>query len=213
MTNWAHFWQVHHRRIIVVAGVIVMLGLTAWLLKGRLTEPIDSYAACVKAGYPVMESDPPACAAGGRTFVGPRTSPTPTPEVGEAQEFQLLVEGDSGGAYPQRQEIITTQTAWQRYWTGVHANIKPAPPILPVDFTTSNVVALSTGQKPTTGYNLKITGIFTTSAGTTVDVTEQAPDGTCMLAQKITNRYLIVRTPKLKEPVSFRTSAQKRSCK
>ncbi|MDB5178507.1 MAG: hypothetical protein JWN01_450 [Patescibacteria group bacterium] len=212
MTPLALIWAKHKHRIIVFTGLAVMLAGAVWLLRGHPTEPIDSYAACARAGYPIMESEPPACVAKGHTYVGPRGSPVPISEPGVSQEFQLLVEGDSRGAYPQRQEIITSQAQWERYWAAVHANIKPLPPLLPVDFTTSNVIALSEGPRATGGYNLKVTGIITSPAGTAVDVTEQISGAKCIVTQKVTDRYYIVRTARLPAPISFRASKETRDC-
>jgi hypothetical protein len=212
MRGLPQLWTRHHRRIVILIGIILMATLAAWLVRSRLTEPIDSYAACTQAGYPILDSEPPVCVAKGHSFLGPRSYPTLTPEPVISQDFQLLVEGDSRGGYPKRQEVIATQAEWARYWNAVHAAIKPVPPILPVDFGASQVVALSEGRQPTGGYNLKITGITSTSAGTTIDVTEQTPDGGCVVAQGSSNRYYIVRTPKLPPPVSFRTTVEKHAC-
>src|SRR4051794_13369866 len=120
MAGIAQFWHRYRRRLVVVIGISLMIILGIWLWKAKFTEPLDSYAACAKAGYPILDSEPPACLAHGHTFVGPRSAPTPTPEAGVAQDFQLLVQGDSGGPYLRRQEVITTPGDWRRYWTAVH---------------------------------------------------------------------------------------------
>jgi hypothetical protein len=126
--------------------------------------------------------------------------------------FELLVEGDSGGQYPKRQEVITSQSDWVRYWDQVHAGLRSIPPILPVDFTSSNVLALSEGPQSTSGYNLEIHSVETSAAGTVVDVAETTPGPTCRVTDSFTNRYFIARTGKLPEPVSFRITTQQHTC-
>ncbi len=202
----------HRWRIVTAAGLALILALSAWAFNPRATTLIDSYASCAAAGYPVQDSDPPACSDGRHTFVGPAATVAPPAPMAANQNFEILVEGDSGGSYPKAQEVIAGPTGWARYWGRVHAGLASLPPILPVDFTTSGVVALSEGRQLTTGYNLKVTSITTTSAGTTVYVTESIPTITCTVAQTATNRYFIARTPVLPEPVSFRITTEHRHC-
>jgi hypothetical protein len=205
------------RRGLIIAGVVVwLISLGAWAFYAHPTELIDSYAKCAEEGYPVSDTEPPTCSVRGRTFVGPRTSVAPTasstPVVGAIQPFDILVEGDSGSTYPTRQEVIKTDQDWRRYWREIHAHLPAIPPLLPVDFSSSQVIALSEGQKPTGGYNLKITTITSTTKGTIVDVAESIPTVTCTVTQSPTNRYFVVRTAKLPPPVVFRITTEHRRC-
>lgn len=212
MLEVSRSWIRRRRLGLVVLGAVAATVAVVWALTGRATDPVDSYARCVEAGNPVMESNPPICRHAGRTYRGPLVTPTPAPPAVVTREFDLLVSGDSGGTYPQRQEVIRDQAGWAQYWKLVHAGLPSTPPLIPVDFTTSNVVALSEGRQPTGGYNLKITSITTSSAGTLVSVTEQIPTVTCAVTQAASNRYFIARTPKLTEPVSFRITTDRRRC-
>jgi hypothetical protein len=195
----------------LVGGTIVVLGVT-WLLESRPTAPIDSYAECVAAGYPVQESNPPVCRAAGHVFVGATDTPSPSAPVLASQQFQLLVDGDSHSNYPHYQDVITTPAQWERFWRDIHAGLPSPPPILPVDFATSNVVALSLGARATGGYHVKVTDILTSTAGTTVDVTETSPGERCAVTQSFTNPYYLVRTSRLPEPVTFRLTPEVNPC-
>jgi hypothetical protein len=201
-----------HPRTYMFAGLLLLVPLSAWLLRGQFTERIDSYAACAEAGYPIAETYPPTCSDGRHTFLGPPSTVGPLSAEETSVPFQLLVEGDSGGNYPQRQEVITTIADWQHYWQTVHAGLASVPPILPVDFASSNVVALSEGPQLTSGYNLKVTSVVTSASGTTVGVTESIPTITCQVTQTSTNRYFIAKTDKLTPPVSFRITTDHRHC-
>lgn len=195
--------------------VIAAVGLTAAviLFRAAQTHPIDSYAACVDAGYPISLSEPPVCRTGQNSFVGPPGQPTSTPPPATSVPFNLLVEGDSHGDYPRRQEVISTQAEWEGYWRAVHSGLGSLPPLIPVDFTSSTVVALSTGPHATGGYGLHVTNIMKSEAGTVVGVVESVPTITCTVTQAQTNRYIIVRVPeRLPEPISFRLATTKHRC-
>jgi hypothetical protein len=205
------------RRGLIIAGVAVwLISLGAWVLYARPTELIDSYAKCAEEGYPIADTEPPTCSAHGRTFVGPHASATPAassaPTVGVVQPFEILVEGDSGSTYPNRQEVISSDEDWQRYWREIHAHLSAIPPLIPVGFSSGQVIALSEGLKATGGYNLKITTITSSNKGTVVDVTESVPTVTCTVTQNQTNRYFVARTAKLPPPVVFRITTEHRRC-
>jgi hypothetical protein len=167
----------------------------------------------VEAGYPLIQTDPPICKDGPHNFTGtPLPQATPLPER-HSQAFDILVDGDTHGTVPAHsQKFIHNQSDWQSYWREVHSGLPTLPPIIPVDFTANDVVAVSLGRQATGGYGLKITSIDTTAAGTTVSLTESTPTITCVVTQAFSNRYLIVRTEKLTEPVIFRITSDKRHC-
>lgn len=195
--------------LLVTAGLIVAL---IWLFQATLTHPIDSFHACAEAGNPVTDGNPPVCRDGKHTIRGPVASAAPSSEAWMSVPFDILVDGNSGGTYPRQQEVITTQADWQHYWQTVHAALPALPPLIPVDFSATSVVALSEGVETTTGYSYKVTGIETGSTGTRVDVTESIPSISCPVQQTPQNRYFIVRTGHLAPPVSFTTTTQHRHC-
>jgi PrcB C-terminal len=197
----------------LVSIAILAAGLTAFIHVGT-THPVDSYAACIEAGFPVLESNPPVCRDGKNNFKGtPLVTPVPAAAVTPA-EFDLLVGGDTGSARPAASQVlINDQAAWQEYWRTVHAGISPLPPIIAVDFAKHSVVGIATGQRPTGGYAMKLTSITTSAAGTTVQVSESEPGPGCLTTMAITNRYMIVRASKLTPPADFRVITTKRACK
>lgn len=202
----------HRYRLIGAGAMLVVVVLGGLWVKAGWTHPIDSYQACVEEGLPVLETDPPICRDGKNSFTGtplPKASPGP---IVSSVNFDTLVDGDTHSDYPHKQLYLANDKDWQSYWRSVHAALPSVPPILPVDFKTSGVVAVTMGQKTTGGYGLKITNITTSSVGSTVDVSESTPAVGCMVTQSITNRYLIVRTDKLTEPVTFRISPSTRQC-
>jgi hypothetical protein len=204
---------VKRQLLVPIIGLAIAAAGGAWALTAARTTAIDSFAACRDAGYVVSDTNPPACSDGHHTFLGPRATAAASTGPVESVGFQLLVDGDSGGRYPRGQQVINTAADWAEYWRTVHAGLAQEPPLLPVDFAHSTVVALSEGQQPTGGYSFKVTGITTRATGTAVAVTETVPGPGCMVPQAVSNRYFIVHSDsKLTEPVSFRLSTVKRAC-
>lgn len=178
-----------------------------------ITTPVDSYAACLEAGYPVVSNDPPVCRAENHNFTGtPDPEPSLAPTV-TTIPYETLVNGDTHNPVPaHHQQFISTQSEWQAYWRSVHGGLSTLPPIIPVDFSKYSVVAASLGAQPTTGFGIKITSVSAGADGNTVSVTESTPTITCQVAQTPTNRYLIVRTEKIAGTVTFRVTTEKRHC-
>ena len=178
------------------------------------TEPIDSFAACAQAGYPITDSNPPLCQNGSANYLGtPVADAAPTTAPTTSSPFEILVDGDTHAPTPAYGQIqIDTEAEWQGYWARAHASLPALPPLIPVDFATSTVIAASLGVQSNTGYQLKITAISTSVAGDIVDITESTPTITCPVTERPTNRYLIVRTTKLTAPTSFRITKEMRHC-
>ena len=189
------------RRLAIYGPVAFVLVVAAWLVHSLSTAPVDSFLACSNAGYPVTDSNPAVCQSDVGSFTGPLKSPVPTATEIVNQPTELLVDADSHGDYARGWQVITSQAQWQAFWSAVHEAVS-LPPIIPVDFSTSDVVALSEGREPTTGYKVEVTGISSSAAGTTIDLTESAPEK-CVEAQHVTNPYYLVQTAKLPAPVNF----------
>ncbi len=212
VSGWRKRFVLNPHWPFVATGIVLVLIGLKWLLSGPGTAQIDSFNQCANAGYPITDTNPPACDTGSGLLLGPAATPGTTPPPSVNQPFNLLVDGDSGGAYPKGQQIITTQTGWQAYWHAVHASLPAIPPILSVDFTSGNVIALSSGPEATNGYTLEVTGVSVSSAGSVVDAIESIPSITCKVADTPTNRYYIAETAKLPQPVTFKVTTSPREC-
>lgn len=199
-------WTLGGIALVFIAGT-VLFGATR-------TDGIDSYAQCALAGNPISETEPPVCHDGSRYFVGPRSTPQPEAltQAVTNKDFEILVDGDSVGTYPREQRHIIDDSGWLGYWQLIHHSASVNPPLLPVNFTTNDVIAVSEGQQTTSGYSYKVTAVSTGSKGSIVDLTESIPTVTCPVADHPSNRYFIVRTAKLVEPVSYRTTTIYRHC-
>lgn len=60
--------------VSIVALAIIIVGVVAWRMGENKEASINSFAECVAAGNPVMESYPEQCAANGQTWSNPDQS-------------------------------------------------------------------------------------------------------------------------------------------
>jgi hypothetical protein len=202
-----------HRRLTTFAIlVIIVAAIGSWLSRGKVILPPATFAQCANAGYIVTDTNPPACLDGKRSFLGPVAKNTPAQAPLTSQPFQVLVDADSKGDYPRGSQVIDSQSQWETYWMGVHAWLSTDPPILPVNFATSDVLAVSEGHEATAGYVYEITSINTGASGTVADVSESIPTVTCSVAYTPTNPYYIVETAKLPTPVTFNVTTTHHEC-
>jgi hypothetical protein len=202
------------KRRSIIGLTVAFLAIIVWLVLIRAmdTEAIDSFNRCVEAGNPVSGSNPPTCTEGNHYFMGPLATPEPVGETMVSQPFQVMVDGDSGGIFPRSSQVINDPDTWQDYWRWIHDSEGQLPPILPVDFSKNSVIVISEGQQQTSGYVYKVTGIMVGDSRTTVEIRESIPTITCKVKNTKTNRYHIVKTEKLKDPVVFRESVEHRKC-
>lgn len=177
------------------------------------TSPIDSYAACIEAGNPVLQTNPPICRDGPHNFTGTALPPDPPSAAVTSVPFEILVDGDTRTQIPaHHQDFINTPGEWQAFWLSVHAGLATPPPLIPVDFAQSSVVGVSLGAQLTSGYGLKITNVTNGPTGSVISLTESTPTIMCPVVTRVSNRYVIIRTAKLTGPVSFRITSEKRHC-
>jgi|GEM_PF-1083193 len=205
-----------HRRLIWFLAVLIVLGAVFALWESyRPHILVHDFDSCVIAGNDTINTDPQTCSDGRRTYViAPAAPPTTvaTGPTGVQQPFQLLVTGDSRGDYPRREQVITTQAEWIAFWNQVHAKLVPKPELLPVDFTKQEVIAITEGVEPTSGYSLEFMGVLAGAASATVSYREITPSANCQLTKSPTSPYVIVATDKTVGPVTFTPTLKQRKC-
>jgi hypothetical protein len=85
------------------------------------------------------------------------------------------------------------------------------PPLLPVDFSASDVIAVSEGIEPISGYKMVVSNISASPTGSVVHLTETTPVG-CGNTPSENNPYFLVKTPKLVSPVTYKITQATHSC-
>jgi hypothetical protein len=201
------------RRHGMLAG-LVLIGLVA--LGGMALHaaplPITSFEECADDGYPVISGNPSICTAHGKSYSDVVDISSGSSQAITSLDTEILVEGNSEGNYPVRQEVIRSQSAWESYWSRVHEAVHPTPNLLAVDFNNYDVVAISAGVQPTNGFTYEITSITQEGQTATVQIHELVPSINCNVQAVQTNPYFIMRVAKLPQNVVFSNDKSVHNC-
>jgi predicted outer membrane lipoprotein len=115
-------------------------------------------------------------------------------------EFTVVERGGQSNIERPREAVVRTAAEWTALWTE-HATDRERPP---VDFTTSMIVAVFLGSRPTGGYSVELTSVERNSEGTVVTYRENRPAKDMMTTQVITMPFVIASLPKSDGPVRFK---------
>jgi hypothetical protein len=201
------------RKVLIIIAVLALLLIGGWIIFGPgYFARIDSFKECSNAGYPVSDTNPPTCNDGAKTFVGPLGTPEPPAVAYQTIDFQVLVEGDSQGSYPAKNQLITSQAAWQSFWVSVHRQLPATPNLIPVDFRKNDVIALTLGSKPTDGYTVRLLSLVNAGADFKADVQVRTPGKGCVLPTKATGPYYMAMVPKITGKLNFQVSTVTHDC-
>ena len=215
MYRYRIFLRRYRQPLIVVAAIVFVLGLLALIivwLSYHARPKVTDFNSCVDAGYDASDSDPQTCSDGHHTYVSmassaPSTVSRPAQTV---QSYQVLVSGDTHGTYPAKQQTVTSQAAWASLWSQLYAKTKPFPPLLPVDFTTNQVVVLTQGVEPSSGYGIEVTGVATSTNGMSVSYNSITPQGSC--GGGPSDPIEIIVTAKAPGPIDYESTPKSHKC-
>ena len=99
--------------------------------------------------------------------------------------------------------VITTPGGWQQFWSERFAGQLPMPPLPAVDFASEMVVAVSTGQKPSGGFSIRIESVAERGAELEAVVLETAPGAACVVTGALTHPFDVIRVPRANRTVRF----------
>lgn len=202
------------RHLIVVASMAIIVLVILWTPKPGHSDTVTDYASCTAAGYAVTDTEPPVCRGpGNQNYTGSVQNMAASGPAYTTNAFQILVDGDLATNFDRGQFLLTNSNDWQSFWQRVHAGTNTQPPLIPVDFGDHDVVAFVQGNQATDGYSLRSTAVLTSQTGSSISFVEQTPGPMCPVISRPSNRYLIIQTPKLIEPVSFKISTVTHDCR
>lgn len=123
------------------------------------------------------------------------------------KRLQIISEwkGIHCGIRERKQVVIDDPREWLRLWQQVYRNIFPAPKLPPIDFAKNTVLAVFMGQKPTSGYSVRISEVTKVDGEVVVRVKEASPPKGAMVSQVITHPFHIIVVPKIEAKVKFVT--------
>jgi hypothetical protein len=117
--------------------------------------------------------------------------------------MEVIDQGGMGGQPQPVQMIIRDFRTWEIVWNTVH----PDQPVPVINFDATQVVVIGLGERPSTGYNLRIDCVQqenSPSGPTTMVVyTEEQPGPDCNVLWVITSPYQMVVTPKTEGEGNF----------
>lgn len=115
--------------------------------------------------------------------------------------FTTIARGGMSQVDSPRTVVVRTPADWTTLWNEHAGGVKPPA----VDFSTSMVIAVFSGMKPTGGHSIEITHIEKGEKEIVVTYTERTPGPDDITTQALTFPFHMVRTASHAGPVTFRT--------
>ena len=113
--------------------------------------------------------------------------------------FKTIETGIQSGIENAREVVVRTPAEWKAL-CGQYADGRPCPTI---DFSTSTVVGVCLGTRPSAGYSVEITGVEREGDAIVVTYRERKPGPNEMSAQMITMPYVLVSIDRVTGPIRF----------
>jgi len=144
-----------------------------------------------------------------RSCVGYGESP-----AARSVDFETIERGQQSGVRTSKAAVILDQTAWNRLWME-HKRTAPSDATPPaVDFSREMVIAIFLGVRPTGGFSVSVTEIYTPepAGGLSVNYEEVKPGKRCIVPMVITYPYQIVRLTRIEGTVVFNHAIRAKDC-
>ncbi len=118
-------------------------------------------------------------------------------------DFTTIARGTDSSYLNVRQMAIRSLRRWSKVWQLHTCNTEPPPPIPQVDFSCYSVVAVFAGEKPTSGYSIKVIKVETNGSQTkgleaiSISVRHRQPKAGDFVTEALTYPYHMIQIPKL----------------
>ena len=113
---------------------------------------------------------------------------------------ETIAHGNSSRIAQPRHVLARTADEWRAIWA---AHSGPEVPEPPVDFEARMVAGVFAGERPTSGFGVRITGTHRDGSSLVVDVEDQRPPEGAMTAQVITSPFHLVTLPRYDGRILF----------
>jgi hypothetical protein len=124
----------------------------------------------------------------------------------------VLAEGMQSGIEEERKEVIRDDHAFRDLWAGHSAGMDPAPPPPAIDFSHEMLIAVFGGTQATAGYRWTLQNLSEENGSLAVHLRFDRPGADCVVAQVLTQPYLLVKTERSSLPVMFHVMSKTVSC-
>lgn len=113
---------------------------------------------------------------------------------------ETIAHGNSSRIALPRRVLARTAEEWRALWAA-HSGPEEAEP--PVDFDTRMVAGVFAGERPTSGFGVRIVGTHRDGSALVLSVEEQRPPDGAMTAQVITSPFHLVSLPRYDGRILF----------
>lgn len=110
--------------------------------------------------------------------------------------YDVFQKGTYSGIKEAMAKVITTQAEWEDFWKKHTSVIVPQPPIPEVDFATSELAAITLGEKSTSGYQIVVKSVEFNGDDIEVTYRTTSPPDHGFTLQVLTQPYLVLRIQK-----------------
>jgi uncharacterized membrane protein len=115
---------------------------------------------------------------------------------------ETIAHGNSSRIAQPRRVLARTAEEWRALWAA-HAGPESDAPEPSIDFDTRLVAGVFAGERPTSGFGVRITGTHREGSALVVSVEEQLPPEGAMTAQVITSPFHLVSLPRYDGQILF----------
>jgi hypothetical protein len=126
-----------------------------------------------------------------------------TSEIAEPVRFMALENGEHNNFGNEQPQAITIsdEKTWQDFWHKLHGNINPMPPLPDINFNDEMVLAILDAPRSTPAMSFAVESLSKTKTELIVNVIREEPGKSCMMAQVVSEPYIILRTQSAVEKV------------
>ncbi len=128
------------------------------------------------------------------------------------KEIKELTGGTYSSFYEKGAFEITEKETWQLFWKSAMAVSSPIPPLPKVDFSKERIVALFAGNKPSTLYQLQLTGAKISENKIEIFAIEIEPADNCMVIRERTQPHRIIKIPRDNKKITVYWRKRKLNC-
>jgi len=115
------------------------------------------------------------------------------------QLYSIVYKNQQGTIKTKQTRIITTNEAFTNLITELAIPVTDYETILNIDFKKHNLVAYFMGEKPSSGFDVKVENFFVTDTKIELTITETMPAKGDLVANVLTAPYVFIAIPKGKE--------------
>ncbi|MBS3118057.1 protease complex subunit PrcB family protein [Candidatus Woesearchaeota archaeon] len=117
--------------------------------------------------------------------------------------FETLASGQYSGLTEKTNQLINSQKELDSVWQKIYSIQIPVPPLPEIDFSQNSLILAARGEQKTSGYDIKIIEIKTTTQSTEISLEQINPAQGNILLPALTQPFILVKTTKINKPVQF----------